>query len=86
MLKLFNSTDTSFSSNGDKTIIPTKAKIHLCRPIYILRPKPIVSNLFAKIDTVNHVFRLPKKYAQIIYLPLFGDDFVVHSWRGIWNH
>lgn len=28
MIKLFNSTDTSFSSNGDKIIIPTKAKIH----------------------------------------------------------
>lgn len=28
MIKLFNSTDTIFSSNGDKIIIPTKAKIH----------------------------------------------------------
>ena len=28
MLKLFSSTDTLFSSNGDKIIIPTKAKIH----------------------------------------------------------
>ena len=28
MIKLFNSTDTLFSSNGDKIIIPTKAKIH----------------------------------------------------------
>ena len=28
MIKLFNSTDKLFSSNGDKTIIPTKAKIH----------------------------------------------------------
>ena len=28
MIKLFNSTDTLFSSNGDKVIIPTKAKIH----------------------------------------------------------
>jgi len=28
MIKLFNSTDTSFSSNGDKIIIPTKAKVH----------------------------------------------------------
>lgn len=28
MLKLFNSTDTLFSTNGDKIIIPTKAKIH----------------------------------------------------------
>lgn len=28
MIKLFNSTDTLFSSNGDKIINPTKAKIH----------------------------------------------------------
>lgn len=28
MIKLFNSTDAIFSSNGDKIIIPTKAKIH----------------------------------------------------------
>lgn len=28
MIKLLNSTDTSFSTNGDKTIIPLKAKIH----------------------------------------------------------
>lgn len=28
MIKLFNSNDTLFSSNGDKIIIPTKAKIH----------------------------------------------------------
>lgn len=28
MIKLFNSTDTLFSTNGDKIIIPTKAKIH----------------------------------------------------------
>ena len=28
MIKLFNSTDKLFSSNGDKIIIPTKAKIH----------------------------------------------------------
>ena len=28
MIKLFHSTDTSFSSNGDKIIIPTKAKVH----------------------------------------------------------
>ena len=28
MIKLFNSTDTIYSSNGDKIIIPTKAKIH----------------------------------------------------------
>ena len=28
MIKLFNLTDTSFVSNGDKIIIPTKAKIH----------------------------------------------------------
>ena len=28
MIKLFNSTDTSYSSNGDKIIIPTKAKVH----------------------------------------------------------
>lgn len=28
MIKLFQSTDTLFSSNGDKVIIPTKAKIH----------------------------------------------------------
>ena len=28
MIKLFNSTDKSFSTNGDKIIIPTKAKIH----------------------------------------------------------
>ena len=28
MIKLFNSTDNLFSSNGDKIIIPTKAKIH----------------------------------------------------------
>lgn len=28
MIKLFQSTDTLFSSNGDKIIIPTKAKIH----------------------------------------------------------
>lgn len=28
MIKLFNSTDTLFSSNGDKIIMPTKAKIH----------------------------------------------------------
>ena len=29
MIKLFNLTDTSFVSNGDKIIIPTKAKIHI---------------------------------------------------------
>ena len=28
MIKLFNSTDTLYSTNGDKIIIPTKAKIH----------------------------------------------------------
>lgn len=28
MIKLFSSTDTLFSSNGDKTIIPLRAKIH----------------------------------------------------------
>lgn len=28
MIKLFNSTDNIFTSNGDKVIIPTKAKIH----------------------------------------------------------
>ena len=28
MIKLFGSIDTLFSSNGDKTIIPTKAKVH----------------------------------------------------------
>ena len=28
MIKLFNSTDNLFSSNGDKIIIPTKAKVH----------------------------------------------------------
>lgn len=28
MIKLFNSTDKIFASNGDKVIIPTKAKIH----------------------------------------------------------
>lgn len=28
MIKLFNSTDTSYLTNGDKIIIPTKAKIH----------------------------------------------------------
>ena len=28
MIKLFKSTDTSFSSNGDKIIIPIKAKVH----------------------------------------------------------
>lgn len=28
MIKLFNPTDTSFSSNGDKVIIPLKAKVH----------------------------------------------------------
>lgn len=28
MIKLFQSTDTVFSSNGDKIIIPTKAKVH----------------------------------------------------------
>ena len=28
MIKLFNSTDTLFSSNGDKVIIPIKAKVH----------------------------------------------------------
>lgn len=28
MIKLFQPTDTSFSSNGDKVIIPTKAKVH----------------------------------------------------------
>lgn len=28
MIKLFNSTDNIFSSNGDKIIIPTKAKVH----------------------------------------------------------
>lgn len=28
MLKVFQPTDTNFSSNGDKVIIPTKAKIH----------------------------------------------------------
>ncbi len=28
MIKLFSSTDTLFSSNGDKVIIPTKAKVH----------------------------------------------------------
>lgn len=28
MIKLFNSTDKLFSSNGDKIIIPTKTKIY----------------------------------------------------------
>lgn len=28
MIKLFNSTDTLYSSNGEKIIIPTKAKVH----------------------------------------------------------
>ena len=28
MLKLFSPTDKIFSSNGDKIIIPTKAKVH----------------------------------------------------------
>ena len=28
MIKLFQSTDNSFVSNGDKIIIPTKAKVH----------------------------------------------------------
>ena len=28
MIKIFNSTDTLYSSNGDKIIIPTKAKVH----------------------------------------------------------
>ena len=28
MIKLFNSTDKFYSSNGDKIIIPTKAKVH----------------------------------------------------------
>ena len=28
MIKLFNATDTLYSSNGDKVIIPTKAIIH----------------------------------------------------------
>lgn len=28
MIKLFNSTDTLFTSNVDKIIIPTKAKVH----------------------------------------------------------
>ena len=28
MIKLFNSNDTSYSTNGDKIIIPTKAKVH----------------------------------------------------------
>lgn len=28
MIKLFSSTDTLFSSNGDKVIIPTRAKVH----------------------------------------------------------
>ena len=28
MIKLFNSTDTLYSTNGDKIIIPTKAKVH----------------------------------------------------------
>lgn len=28
MIKLFNSTDTLFTTNGDKIIIPTKAKVH----------------------------------------------------------
>lgn len=28
MIKLFSQTDTSFSSNGDKVIIPTRAKVH----------------------------------------------------------
>ena len=28
MIKIFNSTDTSYLTNGDKIIIPTKAKIH----------------------------------------------------------
>lgn len=28
MIKLFNSTDTLYASNGDKIIIPTKAKVH----------------------------------------------------------
>lgn len=28
MIKLFNSTDTLFSSNGDKIIILTKAKVY----------------------------------------------------------
>ena len=28
MIKLFSQTDTSFSTNGDKIIIPIKAKVH----------------------------------------------------------
>ena len=28
MIKLFSQTDTSFSSNGDKIILPTRAKVH----------------------------------------------------------
>lgn len=28
MIKIFNSTDTLFASNGDKIVLPTKAKIH----------------------------------------------------------
>ena len=28
MIKLFNTTDTLFSSNGDKVIIPLRAKVH----------------------------------------------------------
>ena len=28
MIKLFDITDTLFSTNGDKVIIPTKAKVH----------------------------------------------------------
>lgn len=28
MIKLFSSTDKNFASNGDKIIIPTKAKVH----------------------------------------------------------
>ena len=28
MIKLFGTNDTTFSSNGDLVIIPTKAKVH----------------------------------------------------------
>ena len=28
MIKLFSQTDTSFSTNGDKVIIPLRAKVH----------------------------------------------------------
>lgn len=28
MIKLFNTTDKIFSSNGDKTILPLRAKVH----------------------------------------------------------